>query len=231
MSTIAILIPCYNEEITIGKVIDDWRKALPSSKIYVYNNASTDNTAKEAKKHNAIVRYAKKRGKGNVIKKMFQEIEADIYIMVDGDDTYSTENAQKMVELIESQKADMVICDRLSSTYYTENTRKGHNFGNKLFKNIINLLFHGNEKDILSGCRAFSKKFVKNIKIESQGFQIETELTIYALCNNYKIISLPTLYKERVKGSHSKLKTIPDGIKIFCMILKMFLKNKKNKQK
>ena len=218
---IVILIPCYNEEKTIKEVVLSFKRELPEAIIYVYNNNSTDNTEKEAKQAGAIVKHEYKQGKGNVVKAMFHDIEAECYLLVDGDNTYSAKQALDMCNLILTRKADMVIGDRLSTTYFKENKRPFHNFGNKLIRYIVNKLFKGNINDILSGYRAFSSEFVKNIDIKSTSFEVETELTTKSLINNIKIIEIPVDYKDRPVGSISKLHTLKDGIKIIVTIIKL----------
>ena len=222
MKKIAVLIPCYNEAKTIEKVVNDYKKALPEAHIYVYDNNSTDNTDKIAKKAGAIVRYEYKQGKGNVIRSMFRNIDADCYIMIDGDDTYPVENAREMCDLILEGKADMVIGDRLSSTYFTENKRLFHNFGNKLVRFLINKLFKNNIKDIMTGYRAFSFEFVKGFPVLSKGFEIETEMTIHAVDKNVKTVDIPVEYRDRPKGSVSKLNTYKDGFKVLKTITILF---------
>ena len=222
MKKIAILIPCYNERKTIKKVVTDCKKYLPSAKVYVYDNNSTDGSDKIAKKAGAIVRYEKKQGKGNVIRTMFREIDADCYIMVDADDTYDISNIKEMCSYILNDKYDMVIGDRLSSTYFTENKRKFHNFGNVLVRKLINTLFKCNIKDIMTGYRAFSYDFIKNFPVLSKGFEIETEMTIHALDKNFNIKEIPIMYKDRPKGSVSKLNTYSDGIRVLATIAKLF---------
>jgi glycosyltransferase involved in cell wall biosynthesis len=219
---IAVLIPCYNECTTIEKVVTDFKKELPNADIYVYDNNSTDNTAQIAAKAGAIVRHEYRQGKGNVIRSMFREIDADCYIMADGDDTYPAENAREMAELILTNKADMVIGDRLSSTYFTENKRPFHNSGNRLVRFLINHLFHSKVKDIMTGYRAFSKMFVKSFPILSHGFEIETEMTIHALDKNFLLKEIPVGYRDRPEGSHSKLNTVSDGIKVLRTIFILF---------
>lgn len=219
---IAVLIPCYNECKTIEKVVTDFKKELPNVDIYVYDNNSTDNTAQIAAKAGAIVRHEYRQGKGNVIRSMFREIDADCYIMADGDDTYPAENAREMAELILTNKADMVIGDRLSSTYFTENKRPFHNSGNRLVRFLINHLFHSKVKDIMTGYRAFSKMFVKSFPILSHGFEIETEMTIHALDKNFLLKEIPVGYRDRPEGSHSKLNTVSDGIKVLRTIFILF---------
>lgn len=223
---IAVLIPCYNESKTIEKVIKDYKKALPHADIYVYDNNSTDGTDKIAKKAGAIVRYEYRQGKGNVIRSMFREIEADCYLMIDGDDTYPAENALEMCNLILDGKADMVIGDRLSSTYFEENKRLFHNFGNKIVRFLINVIFHNNVKDIMTGYRAFSYDFVKGFPILSKGFEIETEMTIHAIDKNFKLIEVPVSYRDRPEGSVSKLNTYSDGLKVLKTIGYLFAEYK-----
>ena len=220
--TIAVLIPCYNESKTIEKVVKDYKKALPEADIYVYDNNSTDKTDEIAKKAGAIVKYEYKQGKGNVIRTMFREIDADCYLMIDGDDTYPSENAREMCDYILSGKADMVIGDRLSSTYFKENKRPFHNFGNRLVRGIINLLFKSKIKDIMTGYRAFSYDFVKTFPILSKGFEIETEMSIHALDKDFKLIEIPVQYRDRPSGSVSKLKTFSDGFKVIKTIINLF---------
>lgn len=219
---IAVLIPCYNESKTIEKVIKDFKKSLPEATIYVYDNNSTDGTDLIAKKAGAIVKYEYRQGKGNVIRSMFRDIDADCYLMIDGDDTYSAENAKEMCEMILNKKADMVIGDRLSSTYFTENKRPFHNFGNKLVRALINRLFKSNIKDIMTGYRAFSYNFVKTFPILSCGFEIETEMTIHALDKNMNIKEIPINYKDRPEGSYSKLSTYSDGFKVLKTIARLY---------
>ena len=219
---IAVLIPCYNESKTVAKVIKDYKKVLPEADIYVYDNNSTDGTDKIAQKAGAIVRYEYRQGKGNVIRSMFKDIDADCYLMIDGDDTYPAENAKEMCELILNEKADMVIGDRLSSTYFTENKRPFHNLGNKLVRFLINKLFDNNIKDIMTGYRAFSYEFVKGFPVLSKGFEIETEMTIHAVDKNFKLIEIPVNYKDRPEGSESKLNTYSDGFKVLKTIATLF---------
>ena len=219
---IAVLIPCYNEEVTIEKVVKDYKKALKDATIYVYDNNSTDKTADIAKKAGAIVRHEYRQGKGNVIRTMFREINADCYLMIDGDDTYSAENAKEMCDLILEKKADMVIGDRLSSTYFIENKRPFHNFGNKLVRNLINFLFKSKVKDIMTGYRAFSYDFVKTFPVLSKGFEIETEMTIHSLDKNFLLKEIPINYKDRPEGSVSKLNTYKDGFRVLKTIARLF---------
>ena len=219
---IAVLIPCYNEALTIEKVVKDYKKALPNADIYVYDNNSTDGTDKIAKKAGAIVRYEYRQGKGNVIRSMFKDIDADCYLMIDGDDTYPASNAKEMCNYVLEGKADMVIGDRLSSTYFTENKRAFHNFGNKLVRSLINHLFKSNIRDIMTGYRAFSYDFVKTFPVLSKGFEIENEMTIHAVYNNFKLVEIPVNYKDRPEGSVSKLNTYSDGIKVLMTITRLF---------
>ena len=219
---IAILIPCYNEAKTIEKVVKDYKKVLPEADIYVYDNNSKDKTDEKALKAGAIVRYEYKQGKGNVIRSMFKDIDADCYLMIDGDDTYPAENAKEMCSLILDGKADMVIGDRLSSTYFTENKRPFHNFGNKLVRWLINTLFKSNIRDIMTGYRAFSYEFVKTFPVLSKGFEIETEMTIHALDKNFLLKEIPVEYRDRPEGSVSKLNTYSDGFKVLKTIGRLF---------
>ena len=221
---IAVLIPCYNEEKTIQKVILDFKRELPDAQIYVYNNNSTDKTLEIVSSIKGInVRHEYNQGKGNVVRRMFREIDADLYIMVDGDDTYPAEEVHKLIEPIINKKADMTVGDRLSNgTYKNENKRRFHEFGNKLVRKSINLLFKNNLKDIMSGYRAFNRMFVKNIPILSTKFEVETELTLSALDKRFIIEEVPITYRDRPEGSISKLNTIQDGIKVIKTILKMY---------
>ena len=219
---IAVLIPCYNESKTIEKVVKDYKKVLPNADIYVYDNNSTDGTDKIAKKAGAIVKYEYRQGKGNVIRSMFKDIDADCYLMIDGDDTYPKENAKVMCDLILNGKADMVIGDRLSSTYFTENKRPFHNFGNKLVRGLINTLFKSNIHDIMTGYRAFSYEFVKTFPVLSKGFEIETEMTIHALDKNFLLKEIPVEYRDRPEGSVSKLNTYSDGFRVLKTIARLF---------
>lgn len=219
---IAVLIPCYNEELTIEKVITDFKRELPEAEIYVYNNNSKDNSYEIAKKAGAIVRNEYKQGKGNVVRSMFEQIDADIYILVDADDTYPAEKANELIQAIRDG-ADMAVGDRLSNgTYLKENKRRFHNLGNSLVKNAINILFKVNLQDIMSGYRAYNKKFVKNFPILTKKFEIETEMTLHALDKNYTIVEIPIDYRDRPEGSESKLNTISDGIKVVKTIGTMF---------
>lgn len=219
---IAVLIPCYNESKTIAKVVKDYKKALPEADIYVYDNNSTDGTDKIARKAGAIVKYEYRQGKGNVIRSMFKDIEADCYLMIDGDDTYPAENAREMCDLVLEGKADMVIGDRLSSTYFTENKRPFHNLGNRLVRGLINKLFKSNVRDIMTGYRAFSYEFVKTFPVLSKGFEIETEMTIHALDKNFLLKEMPVNYRDRPAGSVSKLNTYRDGFRVLKTIGRLF---------
>lgn len=219
---IAVLIPCYNESVTIKKVVEDYKKALPEADIYVYDNNSTDKTDEIARQAGAIVRYEYRQGKGNVIRSMFREIDADCYLMIDGDDTYPAENAREMVNLVLDKGVDMVIGDRLSSTYFTENKRPFHNTGNRTVRFLINKLFKSNIRDIMTGYRAFSKRFVKSFPVLSKGFEIETEMSIHALDKNFLLQEIPVTYRDRPEGSSSKLNTISDGLKVLKTIATLF---------
>ena len=216
--SVAVLIPCYNEAQTIEKVILEYKEALPEADIYVYDNNSSDGTAEIAAAAGAIVRYERKQGKGNVIRTMFREIDADCYIMTDGDDTYPANKAREMVDLVLNENADMVVGDRLSSTYFTENKRAFHNAGNVTVRRLVNKLFRGNVKDIMTGSRAFSPLFVKTFPVLSQGFEIETEMTIHALDKNMNLREVAVDYRDRPEGSVSKLNTVRDGIKVLMTI-------------
>lgn len=220
--TVAVLIPCYNESKTVEKVVKDYRKVLPEADIYVYDNNSKDGTDVIAKKAGAIVRYEYRQGKGNVIRSMFRDIDADCYLMIDGDDTYPAEDARKMVDLVLEGRADMVIGDRLSSTYFTENKRPFHNLGNKTVRLLINKLFNNKVKDIMTCYRAFSYEFVKGFPVLSKGFEIETEMTIHAVDKNYSLIEVPVSYRDRPVGSVSKLNTYSDGLKVLKTIATLF---------
>lgn len=222
LDKIAVLIPCYNEAQTIGKVVNDTKAALPEAVIYVYDNNSTDDTARIAADAGAVVRHEYQQGKGNVIRRMFREIDAQCYLMIDGDDTYPLEHAREMVSLVLEKNADMVVGDRLSSTYFTENKRPFHNFGNSLVRGSINYLFHSNIKDIMTGYRAFSYGFVKTFPVLSRGFEIETEMTIHAVYNNMQIENVIVDYRDRPEGSVSKLNTYSDGYRVLKMILRLF---------
>ncbi len=222
MDKIAVLIPCYNESQTIAKVVKDYREALPEAVIYVYDNNSTDHTDEIARGAGAVVRYEYKQGKGNVMRTMFREIDAECYLMIDGDDTYPAENARTMTDLILERKADMVIGDRLSSTYFTENKRPFHNMGNRLVRGLINTIFKSEIKDIMTGYRAFSYEFVKSFPILSKGFEIETEMSIHALDKNFRLVEIPVTYRDRPAGSVSKLNTYRDGMRVLRTIARLF---------
>ena len=217
----AVLIPCYNEATSIEKVINDFKQQLPDASIYVYDNNSTDNTADIARRAGAVVKHEFRQGKGNVVRSMFRDIDADCYLMVDGDDTYPAENAKEMCQLVE-EGADMVIGDRLSSTYFTENKRPFHNDGNRLVRFLINKIFNNNIHDIMTGYRALSHTFVKNFPIISRNFEIETEMTIHALDKNFLIREVKINYRDRQEGSVSKLNTYLDGMKVVSTIFMMF---------
>lgn len=221
MDKIAVLIPCYNESLTVQKVVTDWKTALPEATVYVYDNNSTDGTDELARQAGATVRYEYQQGKGNVIRRMFREIDAQVYVMVDGDDTYPADCAREMVDLVLSRQVDMVVGDRLSSTYFTENKRPFHNFGNTLVRFSINTLFSANVRDIMTGCRAFSYEFVKTFPVLSGGFEIETEMTIHALDKNLHIANVVIPYKDRPEGSTSKLNTVSDGLKVLKTIVRL----------
>ena len=218
---IAVLIPCYNEGRTIAKVVEDFRTALPDSNVYVYDNNSTDNTVEEACRVGAIVCHECRQGKGNVVRRMLRDIDADCYLLVDGDDTYPAEHARQMCCLVE-KGADLVVGDRLRSTYYKENKRMFHNTGNRLVLFLVNQIFHSNLHDIMTGYRAMSFQFAKNMPIVSRGFEIETEMTMHALDKNYVIEEIPVAYRNRSMGSVSKLNTFTDGIKVIGTVFRMF---------
>ena len=222
MEKIAVLIPCFNESQTVNKVVLDWKEALPEAAVYVYDNNSTDGTDEIARKAGAIVRYEYQQGKGNVIRRMFREIDAQVYVMVDGDDTYPANCGVNMIQFVLEKQSDMVIGDRLSSTYFSENKRMFHNFGNTIVRWGINTLFKTNIKDIMTGCSAFSYDFVKTFPVLSSGFEIETEMTIHALDKNMKIDNLVIDYKDRPLGSESKLSTIVDGTKVIGTIINLY---------
>lgn len=222
MDNIAVLIPCYNEEPTISKVVTDVKKALPDAVVYVYDNNSTDRTAELAKAAGAVVRNEYKQGKGNVIRRMFREIDARVYLMIDGDDTYPLENAKEMVDRVLTHNADMVVGDRLSSTYFSENKRPFHNMGNSLVRSSINRLFGCNVKDIMTGFRAFSYGFVKTFPVLSKGFEIETEMTIHAVYNHMQIDNVVVEYRDRPEGSVSKLNTYSDGFRVLGTIFRLY---------
>ncbi|MCM1188870.1 MAG: glycosyltransferase family 2 protein [bacterium] len=222
MDKIAVLIPCYNEEQTIEKVVGDVKKALPDASVYVYDNNSTDRTAELASGAGAIVRREYRRGKGNVIRRMFREIDAECYLMIDGDDTYPLESAPELVGRVLEHNADMVVGDRLSSTYFTENKRPFHNFGNSLMRTGINRLFYTDIKDIMTGYRAFSYEFVKTFPVFSAGFEIETEMTIHAVNYNMQVENVVVEYRDRPEGSVSKLNTYRDGMRVIHKMLQLY---------
>ena len=221
-SKVAVLIPCYNESQTVARVIADYRAALPEADIYVYDNNSTDGTAAAAQEAGARVRHERRQGKGNVIRTMFRQIDADCYLMVDGDDTYPAESAPEMVRLVLEEGADMVIGDRLSATYFSENRRPFHNVGNRMVRGLINLLFHSRVRDIMTGLRAFSPLFVKTFPVLSRGFEIETEMTVHALDKNFNLREIPVNYRDRPEGSVSKLNTVRDGLKVLKTVFLLF---------
>lgn len=222
MDKIAVLIPCYNEAKTVEKVIKDFKKALPEATIYVYDNNSNDGTDEIARKAGAVVRYERKQGKGNVIRSMFREIDAECYIMTDGDDTYPAEDARKMCDLVLNKNVDMVIGDRLSSTYFEENKRPFHNIGNVVVRGLINLIYKSKIRDVMTGYRAFSYRFVKTFPVLSKGFEIETEMTIHTLDKNLNWENVIIEYRDRPKGSFSKLNTYADGARVIKTIITLY---------
>ncbi len=222
MDKIAVLVPCYNESRTIKKVVEDFKRILPEAVIYIYDNNSTDGTDEIARGAGAIVRYEYKQGKGNVIRRMFRDIDAECYIMIDGDDTYPAEAAPEMVKMVFEQNADMVVGDRLSSTYFTENKRPFHNFGNSLVRKSINVLFETDIKDIMTGYRAFSYLFVKTFPVLSKGFEIETEMSIHAADKNMQVENVVIEYRDRPEGSVSKLNTFSDGFRVLKTIARLY---------
>lgn len=222
MDKIAVLIPCYNESSTISKVVKDFKRVLPEAVVYVYDNNSTDGTDKIAEEAGAIVRYEHRQGKGNVIRRMFREVDAQCYIMTDGDDTYPAESAGKMADLVLKKNVDMVVGDRLSSTYFKENKRPFHNMGNSLVRKSINVLFKNDIKDIMTGLRAFSFEFVKTFPVLSKGFEIETEMSIHAVEKNMYVENVIIDYRDRPEGSESKLNTYSDGMKVLKTIVKLY---------
>ena len=221
MDEIAVLIPCYNEAQTIEKVVKDFKAVLPEAVIYVYDNNSSDDTAEIAAKAGAVVRHEYQQGKGNVIRRMFRDIDAKCYLMTDGDDTYPADNAREMADAVLNRNVDMVVGDRLSSTYFQENKRPFHNFGNSIVRWSINTLFHSNIKDIMTGYRAFSYQFVKSFPVLSQGFEIETEMSIHAVDKNMYLENVVIEYRDRPEGSESKLNTYSDGFKVIFTIIKL----------
>ena len=222
MDRIAVLIPCYNEAASIEKVVKDFHAALPEAVIYVYDNKSTDGTAEIAERAGAVVRHEYLQGKGNVMRRMFYEIDAECYLITDGDDTYPAEYAPEMADRVLSHNADMVVGDRLSSTYFTENKRPFHNLGNSMVRFLINLLFHGEIKDIMTGYRAFSYRFIKTFPVLSKGFEIETEMSIHAIDKNMQVENVVVDYRDRAEGSVSKLNTYSDGFKVLRTILRLY---------
>lgn len=222
MDKIAVLVPCYNESRTVSKVVSDFKRALPEAIIYVFDNNSVDGTDEHARSAGAVVCYEYQQGKGNVIRRMFSEIDAECYILVDGDDTYPADIAPEMVQKVLQEKADMVVGDRLSSTYFEENKRPFHNFGNSLVCHTINTLFHSDLKDIMTGYRAFSYRFVKTFPVLSKGFEIETEMSIHAVDKNMLVRNVVIDYRDRPEGSESKLKTYSDGIKVMMTVFHLF---------
>lgn len=222
MDKTAILIPCYNEELTIGKVISDFKKELPDAVVYVYDNNSTDRSVECALAAGAVVRHEYHQGKGNVVRRMFREVDAEAYIMVDGDDTYPAEAAAGMLKLVLEKHADMVVGDRLSSTYAEQNKRRFHNMGNNLVRTFINRLFSSDIKDIMTGYRAFGYEFVKTYPVTSGGFEIETEMTIHAVYRNLQVRNVVIEYRDRPAGSESKLNTFSDGMKVLLTIARLY---------
>ncbi len=222
MSRVAVIIPCYNEEKTIGSVIDSIREQIPTCQVFVGDNNSTDNTVKVSLEHQAIVKRIHKQGKGNVIRKLFATIDADIYVMVDGDATYDVSRLPEMLSYIERDDYDIVVGNRLATTYFKENKRKFHNTGNKVVNKFINFLFKGNVSDTMSGFRVMSKRFVKSLPILDSGFGIETEMTIYILHKGFALKEIPIKYTDRIEGSYSKLNTFKDGFKVMKLIINLF---------
>jgi glycosyltransferase involved in cell wall biosynthesis len=222
MDEIAVLIPCYNESKTIEKVVRDFKEALPEAVIYVYDNNSSDGTDEIARRAGAIVRYEYQQGKGNVIRRMFREIDAKCYVMTDGDDTYPADEARKLCDAVLNRNADMVVGDRLSSSYFEENKRPFHNFGNSLVRGAINSMFKSDIRDIMTGYRAFSYQFVKSFPVLSKGFEIETEMSIHAIDKNMRVENVIIQYRDRPEGSVSKLNTYSDGFKVLMTIIKLY---------
>ena len=222
MDKIAVLIPCYNESQTVGKVVEDWKRELPEATIYVYDNNSSDDTAEIAENAGAVVRYEYQQGKGNVIRRMFRELDAECYVMIDGDDTYPAEFGRKMVSKVPGRGVDMVVGDRLSSTYFEENKRPFHNFGNSLVRGAINRLFKSNIRDIMTGYRAFSYQFAKTFPVLSKGFEIETEMSIHAVEKNMLVENVIIEYRDRPEGSESKLNTYSDGMRVLATIARLY---------
>ena len=220
--SIAVIIPCHNEALTIGKVIDDFHRELPQATVYVYDNNSSDDTSRIAAEHGATVCFEPRQGKGNVCRQMFRDIDADCYLMVDGDDTYPAEDAPAMVSAVLDEQADMVVGDRLSSTYFTENKRPFHNLGNGLVRASINHLFGSDIKDIMTGYRAFSYAFVKTYPVLSKGFEIETDMTIHAINRRMQVSNIVVSYRDRPDGSESKLNTYQDGARVLLTIARLY---------
>lgn len=220
--SITVLIPCLNEEVAIGKVVRDFRKYLPEARVVVYDNDSTDKTAQVARDAGAEVVCEPQRGKGNVVRSMFEQTDADIYVLVDGDDTYPAEEVQKLIAPVAEGKADMVVGDRLSSSYFSENKRPFHNMGNRLVRSLVNRLFKRRLADIMSGYRVMSRRFVKNFPVISSGFEIETEMTVFALERHFKVREIPVAYRDRPEGSVSKLNTVFDGVKVLKTVMMLF---------
>lgn len=219
---VAILIPCFNEEATIAKVVADFKRLLPAATVYVYDNNSSDRTAELARAAGAVVVPEYRQGKGHVVRSMFRDIDADCYIMVDGDDTYPAEDASAMAGLVLSGQADMVVGDRLSSTYFAENNRRFHGIGNRLVRGLVNRLFASDVHDIMTGCRCLSRRFVKAFPVTSRGFEIETEMTIHALDKRFLIREIPVAYRDRIDGSESKLETVPDGMRVLGTLFSLY---------
>ena len=222
MDKIAVLVPCYNEAQTVKKVVEDFKRALPEAVVYVYDNNSTDGTDRLAREAGAVVRYEYQQGKGSVVRRMFQEIDAECYILTDGDDTYPADCAEKMAASVLQRGTDMVVGDRLSSTYFTENKRPFHNFGNSMVRTCINQIFKSDIKDVMTGYRAFSYRFVKTFPVVSRGFEIETEMTIHAITMNMSVKNEIIEYRDRPEGSESKLNTVSDGFKVMGTIFRLF---------
>lgn len=218
---VAVIVPCYNEALTVTKVVTDFRRELPGATVYVYDNNSTDDTARLAREAGAVVRREQRRGKGNVVRTMLRDIDADCYVMVDGDDTYPAEDAPAMVAKVLDEGYDMVNGDRLSTTYFSENKSVLHGFGNRLVRGMINFLFQAKVRDIMTGYRAMSFGFVKTLPVLSRGFELETEMTIHALDKNMKLCELPVGYRDRPEGSHSKINSVTDGAKVIGMIFNL----------
>ena len=220
---VVVLIPCYNEAVTVAKVVTDVRRAFPTAKVVVCDNNSTDDTANIAREAGAQVVTESRQGKGNVLRTLFRTIDADCYIIIDGDDTYSVDQLPRMADMVLNEGVDMVIGDRISTSYLQVNKRRYHNSGNLFLRFLINKMFNSSVPDILSGLRALSPSFVKNFPILSHGFEIETEMTIYALDNNFALRSIPVAYNNRPEGSTSKLNTFSDGFKVIKKAFSLFI--------